>query len=314
LRMFLDILFLLGGLALLIIGADRLVKGASALAASLGVSTFIIGLTVVAMGTSAPEATLAVISSLEGDPSISFGNVIGANIANIGVVLAMACMICPIASGMTLLRREAVFLIISILAVAILGYNGVIDLSNALVLIAAAVAFNFFVLRSAKGEKAAKRIEQVEERPTMEKWRMLVYIVGGLALLIFGSELVMRGGVGLATDLGVDEFTIGLTIVAIGTTMPEMAVSISSACRLETNMLLGNVLGSNIMNSLLIIGLAGLFSPIAVPGDFYTLALPVTLVMYAALVSFMYMKRKLNRTTGAILMAIYVGYLTLILI
>ncbi len=312
--MLLDILILLGGLALLIVGANRLVKGASALAASLGVSTFVIGLTVVAMGTSAPEATLAVISSLEGDPSISFGNVIGANIANIGVVLAAACMVCPIASGMTLLRREAVFLIISILTVAALGFNGVIDLGEALVLIAAVVAFNYFVLRSAKVERAAKRIEQVEERPTMERWRMLVYIIGGLTLLIIGSELVMRGGVGLATDLGVDEFTIGLTIVAIGTTMPELAVSISSACRLETNLLLGNVLGSNISNSLLIVGVAGLFSPIVVPGDFFTLALPITLVMYTALVSFMYMKRKLNRTTGAILFGIYLAYLVLILI
>jgi len=312
--MLLEILYLLGGLALLIVGANRLVKGASALAASLGVSTFVIGLTVVAMGTSAPEATLAVISSLEGDPSISFGNVIGANITNIGVVLAAACMVCPIASGMTLLRREAVFLIVSILAVAALGFNGIIDLGEALVLIAAAVAFNYFVLRSTKVERAAKRIEQVEERPKMERWRMLVYIVGGLALLIFGSELVMRGGVGLATDLGVDEFTIGLTIVAIGTTMPELAVSISSACRLETNLLLGNVLGSNISNSLLIVGMAGMFSPIAIPGDFYSLALPITLVMYAALVSFMYLKRKLNRTTGAILFAIYMAYLVLIMI
>lgn len=312
--MFLDILYLLGGLALLIVGANRLVKGASALAASLGVSTFIIGLTVVAMGTSAPEASLAVISSLEGDPSISFGNVIGANVANIGVVLAAACIICPIASGMTLLRREAVFLIVSILAVAALGYNGVIDLGNALVLIAAAVAFNYFVLRSAKVERAAKRIEQVEERPTMERWRMLVYIVGGLVLLIIGSDLVMRGGVGLATELGMDEFTIGLTVVALGTTMPELAVSLSSACRLETNLLLGNVLGSNISNTLLIIGLAGLFSPVSVPGDFYLLALPVTLVMYAALVAFMFKKRKLNRTTGAILMSTYIGYLVLVML
>ncbi|MHC1709152.1 MAG: calcium/sodium antiporter [Methanomassiliicoccales archaeon] len=312
--MLLDILYLLGGLALLIVGANRLVKGASALAASLGVSTFVIGLTVVAMGTSAPEATLAVISSLEGDPSISFGNVIGANITNIGVVLAAACMVCPIASGMTLLRREAVFLIVSILAVAALGFNGIIDLGEALVLIAAAAAFNYFVLRSTKGERAAKRIEQVEEKPRMERWRMLVYIIGGLALLIVGSELVMRGGIGLATDLGVDEFTIGLTIVAIGTTMPELAVSISSACRLETNLLLGNVLGSNISNSLLIVGMAGMFSPIAIPGDFYSLALPITLVMYAVLVSFMYLKRKLNRTTGAILFAIYMAYLVLIMI
>jgi cation:H+ antiporter len=312
--MILDILYLLGGLALLVVGANWLVKGASALAASLGVSTFVIGLTVVAMGTSAPEASLAIISGLEGDASISFGNVIGANLANIGVVLAAACIICPIASGMTLLRREAVFLIISILAVAALGYNGIIDLSNALVLIAAAVAFNYFVLRSAKVERATKRIEQVESKPTMERWRMLVYIIGGLALLIVGSELVLRGGVGLATELGVDEFTIGLTVVALGTTMPELAVSISSACRLETNLLLGNVLGSNISNSLLIIGMAGLFNPVMVPSNFYTLALPMTLIIYTVLVLFMYTKRRLNRTTGILFVGVYVAYMLLLLV
>ena len=312
--MLVDILYLLGGFALLVVGANQLVKGASALAASLGVSTFVIGLTVVAMGTSAPEASLAIISSLEGDPSISFGNVMGANIANIGVVLASACIICPIATGMTLLRREAVFLIVSILAVAALGYNGVIDLGEALVLIAAALAFNYFVLRSAKMERAAKRVEQEEKKPTMEPWRMLIYIIGGLALLIIGSELVMRGGVGLATELGVDEFTIGLTIVAIGTTMPELAVSISSACRLETNLLLGNVLGSNIFNSLLIVGLAGAFSPVAVPDDFFTLVLPMTLLIYTALVAFMYRGRKLNRSTGVLLMILYFTYIALVMI
>jgi len=112
----------------------------------------------------------------------------------------------------------------------------------------------------------------------------------------------------------VDEFTIGLTIVAIGTTMPELAVSISSACRLETNLLLGNVLGSNISNSLLIVGMAGLFSPIAVPGNFFTLVLPMTLIMYAALVAFMFRGRKLDRSTGVLLMSVYVAYIVLVMI
>jgi len=158
--MLFDVLFLLGGLGLLIIGANVLVKGASALAASLGVSTFVIGLTVVAMGTSAPEASLAVISSWEGDASISFGNIIGANLTNIGVVLASACLVCPIPSGMTLLRREAVFLVVSIAAVASLGLNGSIDLGDSLVLIVAGLAFNYFVVRSAKLERAAKYAEE----------------------------------------------------------------------------------------------------------------------------------------------------------
>lgn len=312
--MLFDIAMLLGGLVLLVFGANWLVKGASALASSLGISTFIIGLTVVALGTSAPEATLAIISSLQGDPSISFGNIVGANLANVGVVLASACIVCPIAAGMILLRREAVFLIISISAIAILGFNGTIGMANALILISAAIAFNYFVLRSARAERAAKNIGMVEEGPSMERRRMALYIILGLGLLVLGSELVLRGGVGLATALGVDEFTIGLTIVALGTTTPELAVSLTSACRRETNLLLGNVLGSNISNSLLIIGLAGLFTPVTVPTDFYTLALPITLAMYTVLVLFMYMKRKLNRTTGIMFLSIYVAYLVLLII
>ena len=304
-----DVLFLLGGLGLLIIGANVLVKGASALAASLGVSTFVIGLTVVAMGTSAPEASLAVISSWEGDASISFGNIIGANLTNIGVVLASACLVCPIPSGMTLLRREAVFLVVSIAAVASLGLNGSIDLGDSLVLIVAGLAFNYFVVRSAKLERAAKHAEEGGGGAGMGRGKMAISIAGGLALLIIGSELVLQGGVGLATALGVDEFIIGLTVVAIGTTMPELAVSLSSACRLEPDLLLGNVLGSNIFNSLFIIGLAGTFSPVSVSSSFYTIIMPFTLVMYLVLIAFMYKGRKLNRATGGMLATIYVAYL-----
>jgi len=234
--------------------------------------------------------------------------------ANLGVVLASACIVCPIAAGMALLRREAIFLIISISVIAILGYNGTIGLANALVLISAAIAFNYFVLRSAGTERAARRVKMADERPNMERWRMALYIIFGLGLLVLGSELVLRGGVGLAIVLGVDEFTIGLTIVALGTTMPELAVSLTSACRRETNLLLGNVLGSNISNSLLSIGLAGLFTPVTVPMDFFTLALPMTLAMYTVLVLFMFKKRKLNRNTGIMFLGIYAAYLVLLLI
>jgi len=309
-----DALFLIGGIALLTVGGNWLLKGASTLAASLGISTFLIGLTVVALGTSAPEASLALISSLNGDPSISFGDVIGSNLANIGIVLAIPCLIFPLSARMTLFKREAVFLVVSMLAIMVLGYNGIIDRSNSLVLMAAWVAFNFFIFRTARSERAVISSHPRTEAKPVARWKALALTLMGLVALIAGSDLVLKGGVGLALKLGLDEFIIGATIVAIGTSLPELVVCITSLRSGETGLLLGNIMGSNISNTLLIIGLAGTFSPVTVPGDFYTIALPVTLTMYLVLLSFMYLKRKLNRTTGAILLAIYLAYLVVVMI
>jgi len=312
--MLIDLLLLFGGIALLTFGGSWLLKGASALAAALGVSTFIIGLTVVALGTSAPEASLAIMSSLNGDPSISFGDVTGSNLANIGVVLAIPCMLFPIAVRMTLLKREAVFLMISIATVAILGYNQTIDRSNALVLIAAWVAFNLFILRSVKTGRAVRKLETPIERENLGWLRAITLTGGGLVLLVLGSDLVLRGGIGLALKLGVDEFIIGATMVAVGTSLPELVVCITSLRRGETDLLLGNIMGSNISNSLLIVGLAGMFSPITMPSDFYILTLPLTFIMYGTLVGFMYMKRKLDRWTGVAFVSVFILYLTLIML
>ncbi|MBN1109829.1 MAG: sodium:calcium antiporter, partial [Methanomassiliicoccales archaeon] len=209
--MLIDTLLLLAGLVLLIFGGNWLVKGASALAAFLGVSNFIIGLTVVAMGTSAPEASLAVLSSMMGEPTISFGGVIGSNMVNIGVVLAITCLFNPLTVRLALLRREVLFLVVSILTIAVLGIDGNIDVGNSLVLIAAWLAFLYFIARSAWTEREARRIGAPAEALIMERWQAVVLTVAGLVALIAGSELVIDGGVGLAEDLGVDEFIIGVT-------------------------------------------------------------------------------------------------------
>jgi len=309
-----DILLLIAGISLLTIGGGWLLKGAVALAASLGISTFMIGLTVVAIGTSAPEASLAMISSLYGDPSISFGDVLGSNLANIGVVLAIPCLLYPIAVRMTLLKREAVFLMVSILAIAALGLNGVIDRSNAIVLFTAWIAFNYFIFRTVRSERRVQPPDVPIGGSGIGKWKAIAFTMAGLGALLGGSELVLHGGIGLALKLGVDEFVIGATMVAVGTSLPELVVCLTALRRGETGLLIGNILGSNISNSLLIVGLASFFSPIRVPGDFYLIALPITMVMYMALVSFMYLKRRLNRTTGTLLASIYVAYMVLTLI
>lgn len=309
-----DTLLLLAGLVLLIFGGNWLVKGASALAAFLGVSNFIIGLTVVAMGTSAPEASLAVLSSMMGEPTISFGGVIGSNMVNIGVVLAITCLFNPLTVRLALLRREVLFLVVSILTIAVLGIDGNIDVGNSLVLIAAWLAFLYFIARSAWTEREARRIGAPAEALIMERWQAVVLTVAGLVALIAGSELVIDGGVGLAEDLGVDEFIIGVTMVAVGTSIPELVVGLTSLRQGETGLLLGNILGSNIYNSLLIVGLAGLFSPILIPNDFYVLVLPATLVMYGILIGFIYTKGKIDRRTSLMLIGVYISYLILLFI
>ncbi|MCG7844418.1 MAG: calcium/sodium antiporter [Methanomassiliicoccales archaeon] len=312
--MLLESLMLIAGLVLLYFGGDWLVDGASRLAVSLGVSTFVIGLTIVAMGTSAPEAALAMISSLEGEPSIAFGNIVGSNIANIGLVLGVACFICPLTVKLQLLKREALFLMISIMAIVVLGLDGEISRADALIFLTAAVAFNIYILRSARADRPAleKSVDDIIASYG-RRWRHLALLSVGIVLLVAGSQLVLLGAVGIANSLGVNQFIIGLTVVAVGTSIPELAVSVASACRKDNSLLFGTILGSNISNSFLVLGLASVIAPIGVPTEFYLITLPFTLVLYATLIAFMYRKSVLDRRTSLILMVTYAIYIILLI-
>lgn len=312
--MLLESFLLVAGIVLLYFGGDWLVDGASRLAVSLGVSTFVIGLTVVAIGTSAPEAALAIISTWEGEPSIAFGNIVGSNIANIGLVLGISCFICPLMVRMQLLKREALFLMVSIMAIAILGLDGHIAKADALIFLTVAVAFNLYILHSARTTRP------LQKKPSKDiiagygrRWRHIALLSLGILLLVAGSQLVLMGAVGIATALGVDQFVIGLTVVAIGTSIPELAVSISSACKLESSLLLGTLLGSNISNTFLVLGMASAIAPIGVPVEFYSITLPFTLILYGTLIAFMYRKSRLDRKTSLVLLITYALYIILLM-
>ncbi len=313
--MLFESLLLVVGLVFLYFGGDWLVDGASRLAVSLGMSTFVIGLTIVAMGTSAPEATLAVVSTLEGEPSIAFGNIVGSNIANIGLVLGVSCFIYPLTVKLQLLRKEVVCLVISLLAMAVLGLDGHFSRADALILLTAAVAFNIFILRAARAARPSQRKAGKDAVSAYrDRWRYLALLFIGILLLVIGSQLVLMGAVGIATSLGVDQFIIGLTVVAVGTSLPELAVSISSACRKDNSLLFGTILGSNISNSLLVLGLASAVGSIGVPAEFYNITLPFTLILYGTLIVFMFMKNSLDRRTSFILLITYALYTILVII
>jgi cation:H+ antiporter len=304
----LDFLSVLGGLALLVVGAAALVRGAAALAIRLGLTPLVVGLTVVAFGTSAPELVVSVDAALKGVGGIAVGNVVGSNVANVGLILALAAMVRPVPASPALLRRDVPVMIAVTAFVIVMLRDGRIGLIEGVLLVLGLVVYLGFSIYVARREqRAADAVAAglpVEKGP---KWLDPVLAVAGLAVLIAGAELMVGGAVALAEDFGVSDALIGLTIVAIGTSLPELATSVVAAARGEGAIAAGNVVGSNVFNLLGILGCAAVLNPLDAPG-----IRPSDLAVMAAfsvvLVPLMLSGRRLVRAEGAVLLAAYVSY------
>ncbi len=311
--MLLTVGLLLVGLALLVFGADWFVKGAAGIADTFGVPPLVIGLTVVAYGTSMPELVVSAVASLDGSGSIALGNVVGSNIANIGLILGVTALVAPPEVSGSLIKREVPMLLISSLAVPLALLDGVISRVDSVVLLVAAVGFTVATVRFARAEPAgdiliAETIEEVtEHRSTLSTPKLLGLSVLGLAMLLLGGRWFVSGAVNVAVAFGVSERVIGLTVVAIGTSLPELAASVVAALRGHSAMAVGNVIGSNIFNVLLVLGAASALAPVA--GDLMALwpevALMLAFTVLAALV--LRTQRVISRFEGAILMGGYVA-------
>ncbi|MGF1503730.1 MAG: calcium/sodium antiporter [Anaerolineae bacterium] len=261
----LSLVFIGVGLGLLVWGGDWLVESASRLAARLGVPSLVIGLTVVAFGTSAPELGVSLSAALEGSPGIAIGNVIGSNIANIGLILGLSGLIVPLTANARLVKLEIPVMIGVSLLVFFFSFDGTISRLEGIILLVGIVIFNggLFLLERANPQEKPEKAAADEEKPinpSIEALR-LVFSVG---LLVAGSELLVSGATDIAVAAGISEFIIGLTLVAFGTSLPELAASISAAVQGETDIAVGNVIGSNISNLLLILGVTALARPIPV--------------------------------------------------
>lgn len=312
--MLVNILLLIAGLALLMWGADRFVHGAAAAARNLGIAPVLIGLTVVAFATSAPEILVSIVASIENQPGLAIGNAIGSNIVNIGLVLGVTAIIRPIEIESATLRREMpALLAISLLTVSLFldtylsRMDGIVMLTGLVIVMVWLVRIG---TRSAANDPISRDFEA--EIPTNVRMSMaVVWLVVGLGTLLIGAELLVSGAIGIATALGVSEVVIGILVVALGTSLPELAVSLASALKGEYGLAIGNIVGSNIFNLLAVIGVAATISPAALPPTVLSLHIFVmvafTLVLFA--MTYDYDERsELSRLEGAALLIAFLAY------
>lgn len=302
-----EYLLLVGGFVLLIKGADFFVEGSASVAKKLRVSSMVIGLTVVAMGTSAPECAVSIAASFRGDNAVAVSNVIGSNIFNLMIVCGVCSVISPLHVKAESLKKEFPLSILAAIALVAMGYLGMkIERTDGLILLAAFAAFIIWLVRSAKKERNAQ--EDVEEIKTLGTMRCLLYIVGGIAAIVVGGDTVVDAATTIAEHFGLSQTLIGLTIVAMGTSLPELVTSIVAARKGETDMAIGNVIGSNLFNILLVLGIAGTISPMEVLMENIADAI-ILIGMSVAVWIFAWTEKKINRAEGAIMVALYAGYM-----
>lgn len=292
------------GLVGLYVGGDLLVRNASALARAVGISPMVIGLTVVAFGTSAPELAATLVAAFRGAPELAVGNVIGSNVANIGLILGLTALVFPLAATWTFLRREVPWMLAAtVLTIPLLADGRLGRVEGALLWFGLAA----FVI-------AAIRLGHVPAPPDADggrggrAWRSGLGALAGVAVLAGGAHALVTGATALALTWGVPERVIGLTLVAVGTSLPELASSLVAALRRETDIILGNVIGSNLFNLLAVLGTAAVVHPIVVPVAGLRVDLAIMLVFSLAIVPLLLVGRRLGRRDGALLLAAYVGY------
>lgn len=316
--MLLSLLAIIVGLALLVWSADRFVEGASAIAQNLGVSPLIIGITIIGLGTSAPEILISVFSVIDNTPDLAIGNALGSNIANIALILGVTALLIPFAFPSKILNREFPVLLLATALLTWALWDAQLDSKDGLLLLislAAAMAYLIYLSIQAKDDVMSKELEQ-EIPHDMPTRTALGWILIGLLLLVGSSRLLVWGAVNVATYLGLSELIIGLTIVALGTSLPELAASIAGARKGEPDLVMGNVLGSNLINSLAVIGIPALIidfeiSQIAIQRD-----LPVMLALTVLLYLLAHLPKascfKLTRSKGLILLSCFVLYQSLL--
>jgi cation:H+ antiporter len=307
---------LLGGLALLVGGGEALIRGAVTLARRLGISPLIIGLTIVGFGTSAPELVVSVLAAAAGSPGLALGNVVGSNMANMMLILGIAALILPLAVHRDALRRDGLMMVCATVALLIVGATGRMEAGHGVLTIAALGLYIFGTIwtdrRKSTSEIAAMHRDEAESYDQLlpgKGWSVALAIAGGIVALAGGAHLAVVGASGIAGRFGVPDEVIGLSVVAIGTSLPELAAAISAARARHADVCVGNVIGSNIFNLLGIAGAASLaaplpFSPMMVGFDLWAL-LAVSLLLFF----FMATGRIITRWEGGALLALYILYM-----
>lgn len=306
------------GLAFLIVGAEALVRGASRLAAAFHIPPLIIGLTVVAFGTSSPELAVSLKSALSGQADVAVGNVVGSNIFNVLFILGLSALITPLVVAQQLVRLEVPLMILLSFGILILGVDGTLSRMEGAFLFILLIAYISFLIFRKKRESREVEIEYENEYGPVREGSIrthllnLTLVIIGLGLLVAGSRWLVEGAVSFAGSLGVSELVIGLTIVAAGTSLPEVVTSIIAAMRGERDIAVGNVIGSNLFNIMAVLGLSGLAAPdgISVPDAAIGFDIPVMIAVAIACLPIFFTGYVIARWEGAVFLAYYLAYTT----
>lgn len=311
-------IFFLIGLAAILAGAQLLVVGASRFAATFGVPPIVIGLTIVGFGTSAPEIVISGLASFQGDPDTALGNVVGSNIANVGLVLGVAACIYPLVPDRTVLRREGPVMVAVSLAFLALGFTGEYERWHGAIMLAALAVFLLVSLRWTRDEpEFAAEMEDLEHQTGLIRpssvLKDIVYVLIGIAFLFAGGQALISGATDIAADIGIPEFVVASTLVAIGTSLPELATSITAALKKEADIAVGNVIGSNIFNLLGVLGIAAVIAPIPVEGVVQQVDLPAMVAFSLVAMAMARWGYHIARWEGAALLLVYVAYVGFLL-
>ena len=304
--MLLPIIAVVIGLVVLVWSADKFVDGACGVAKFFGISPFLIGMVIVGFGTSAPEMLVSATSAIEGSPNLALGNAYGSNIANIALILGVAAIVNPIKVDKSLMKKELPFLLLTIPLTVVLILDGQISRIDAVILLAV-----FLVIMVISLGKKEELSEDAENGETVSIFKSLFWLVLGLGLLISSSKALVWAAQGIAVRLGISELIIGLTIVALGTSLPELASSVSAARKNEHEVAFGNVVGSNLFNTLCVVGIAAAIAPVASDPKILMRDMPVVAVLTLLLFVFA-ARQKISRISGVFLVAVYFAYNTLI--
>lgn len=310
-EMAIQLLLLVAGFVMLVKGADLFVDGASGIATKFGIPQLVIGLTIVAMGTSAPEAAVSITAAFAGNADITIGNIVGSNILNILIILGISALVYPLAIQKSTLIVDIPVVLLATVVLYLLGFDGNISRIDAVIMLVIFAAYLSYLFIGAKKEASLQKAENTDAEENAAKEISLlkasIFTVIGLALIIGGSNFVVNSATAIAKALGLSQRFIGLTIVALGTSLPELFTSVTAALKKNSDIAIGNIVGSNIFNILFIVGLSGIIIPVPFAEGF-RFDMIVSGVAAAALLLFCLPKKKLPRFAGAIMLLGYVLY------
>ena len=312
--MILNVLFILVGIVLVLWGADRLTDGAVAVAEKMKMPQIVIGLTIVAMGTSMPEFCVSLVSALKGTTDLAVGNIVGSNIFNTLLIVGVSAWVAPMTILKSTVRKDIPFALFASVILLIMCLDGNISRLDAGILFVLFLVFMYVTLKGAKtkdDDTTAKTDSIEDDKKTMATWLSIVWIIVGLACLIGGSNLFVEGATKVAEHIGVSEAVIGLTIVAGGTSLPELATSVVSARKGNSGIAIGNVLGSNVFNILAILGVTGVITPMHLQG---ITMLDLSMMVFSTLLVwlFSFTKYKIARWEGIVLTIVFIGYMVVL--